>query len=81
MHLGSSFGFGRNPVAPAVSLQAQQYPGLEIRLDLFDRVVDIVSEGFDLESRVGGVPDTVGVFRKAEGVRGIFAGAFQGLSI
>ncbi|WP_213940824.1 LysR substrate-binding domain-containing protein [Pseudomonas sp. dw_612] len=53
LHLCSSFGFGRNHVAPAVSLLAERYPELEIRLDLFDRVVDIVSEGFDLEIRVG----------------------------
>ena len=53
LHLCSSFGFGRNHVAPALSLLAERYPDLEIRLDLFDRVVDIVSEGFDLEIRVG----------------------------
>ncbi|WP_226507342.1 LysR substrate-binding domain-containing protein [Pseudomonas sp. MWU16-30317] len=53
LHLCSSFGFGRNHVAPAVSLLAAQYPDLEIRLDLFDRTVDIVNEGFDLEIRVG----------------------------
>ena len=53
LHLCSTFGFGRNHVAPAISKLAEQYPDLEIRLDLFDRVVDIVSEGFDLEIRVG----------------------------
>jgi LysR family transcriptional activator of dmlA len=53
LHLCSSFGFGRNHVAPALSLLAERYPDLEIRLDLFDRVVDIVNEGFDLEIRVG----------------------------
>ncbi|MET0777772.1 MAG: LysR substrate-binding domain-containing protein [Pseudomonas mandelii] len=53
LHLCSSFGFGRHHVAPAVSLLAERYPELEIRLDLFDRVVDIVNEGFDLEIRVG----------------------------
>lgn len=53
LHVCSSFGFGRNHVAPAISQLAEQYPELEIRLDLFDRVVDIVSEGFDLEIRVG----------------------------
>jgi LysR family transcriptional activator of dmlA len=53
LHLCTSFGFGRNHVAPALSLLAERYPDLEIRLDLFDRVVDIVSEGFDLEIRVG----------------------------
>lgn len=53
LHLCSSFGFGRNHVAPAISQLAQAYPALEIRLDLFDREVDIVNEGFDLEIRVG----------------------------
>ena len=53
LHVCSSFGFGRNHVAPAISLLARQYPELEIRLDVFDRVVDIVHEGFDLEIRVG----------------------------
>ena len=53
LHICSSFGFGRNHVAPAVSLLAERYPDLEIRLDLFDRVVDIINEGIDLEIRVG----------------------------
>jgi LysR family transcriptional activator of dmlA len=53
LHICSTFGFGRNHVAPALALLADRYPELEIRLDLFDRVVDIVNEGFDLEIRVG----------------------------
>lgn len=53
LHICSSFGFGRNHVAPAVAELAMAYPDLEIRLDVFDRVVDIIAEGFDLEIRVG----------------------------
>ena len=53
LHVCSSFGFGRNHVAPAIAELAAAYPDLEIRLDVFDRVVDIVAEGFDLEIRVG----------------------------
>ncbi len=53
LHICSSFGFGRNHVAPAIARLAEQYPELEVRLDVFDRVVDIVGEGFDLEIRVG----------------------------
>lgn len=53
LHICSSFGFGRNHVAPAVALLAEQFPELEIRFDVFDRAVDIVGEGFDLEIRVG----------------------------
>lgn len=53
LHICSTFGFGRNHVAPAITELSQRYPKLEIRLDVFDRVVDIVNEGFDLEIRVG----------------------------
>lgn len=53
LHISSTFGFGRNHVAPAISLLSERYPELEIRLEVFDRVVDIVGEGFDLEIRVG----------------------------
>ncbi|MBF8781999.1 LysR family transcriptional regulator [Pseudomonas fulva] len=53
LHVCSSFGFGRNYVAPVIADLAVSYPDLEVRLDVFDRVVDIVAEGFDLEIRVG----------------------------
>ncbi|EIK95480.1 LysR family transcriptional regulator [Pseudomonas sp. M47T1] len=53
LHICSSFGFGRNHVAPAVCALSRAYPRLDIRLDVFDRVVDVVNEGFDLEIRVG----------------------------
>lgn len=49
----SSFGFGRRFVAPALSALSQQYPALELRLDVSDRLVDLVSEGFDLDIRIG----------------------------
>jgi len=53
LHICSSFGFGRNHVAPAISQLARTCPKLDIRLDVFDRVVDLVGEGFDLEILVG----------------------------
>lgn len=49
----SSLGFGRNVVAPALSSLAAQYPTLQIRFELFDRLIDISAEGFDLDIRVG----------------------------
>ncbi len=53
LNICSSFGFGRNHVAPAIAELTARYPKLEVKLDVFDRVVDIISEGFDLEIRVG----------------------------
>ncbi len=53
LRVSSSFGFGRNVVAPALSRLVGQYPGLKVRLEVFDRLVDVAAEGFDLDVRVG----------------------------
>lgn len=49
----SSFGFGRNIVGPAISSLAVQHPALQVRFEVFDRLVDVGAEGFDLDVRVG----------------------------
>lgn len=53
VRISSSFGFGRNIIAPKIAKLAAAYPGLQIRFEVFDRLVDIVAEGFDLDVRVG----------------------------
>ncbi len=53
LRVSSSFGFGRNVVAPALSQLALRYPGLQLRLEVFDRLVDVAAEGLDLDVRVG----------------------------
>jgi DNA-binding transcriptional LysR family regulator len=40
-------------VAPALSQLIAQYPALQLRLEVFDRIVDVAAEGFDLDVRVG----------------------------
>ena len=57
LRISTSFGLGRNYIAPVLSELRRRYPALEIRLDLFDRVVDLVDEGIDLDIRVGEVPE------------------------
>lgn len=49
----SSFGFGRRVVAPALSALSREYPQLEIRFDVEDRLLDLVNESVDLDIRVG----------------------------
>jgi DNA-binding transcriptional LysR family regulator len=51
----SSSGFGRSKLAAALSALAVQQPLLEIQLELLDRAVDLVEEGFQLDIRVGSV--------------------------
>ncbi|MGI4983056.1 MAG: LysR substrate-binding domain-containing protein [Janthinobacterium lividum] len=53
VRISSSFGFGRHIVSPALSRLSAQYPQLSVRLDLFDRLVDVAGEGFDLDIRIG----------------------------
>lgn len=53
LRISSSFGFGRNVVAPVVARLVAAYPTLQVRFEVFDRLVDIVAEGFDLDVRVG----------------------------
>lgn len=53
LRVSSSFGFGRHVVAPAMSRLRARHPQLNIRLDLFDRIVDVAAEGFDLDIRIG----------------------------
>lgn len=55
LRLCSSSGFGRNRLAPALSALARRYPALEIQVELLDRPVDLVGEGFQLDIRVGAV--------------------------
>jgi LysR family transcriptional activator of dmlA len=40
-------------VAPVVARLVAAHPSLQVRFEVFDRLVDIVAEGFDLDIRVG----------------------------
>jgi DNA-binding transcriptional LysR family regulator len=51
-------GFGRRHVAPLVPRFLAQHPDVSLSLNLSDRVVDIVNEGFDCAVRVGDLPDS-----------------------
>jgi LysR family transcriptional activator of dmlA len=53
LRICSSTGFGRSRLAPAISELALQYPQLEIQVELLDRPVDLVDEGFQLDIRLG----------------------------
>ena len=51
-------GFGRRHVAPLVPAFVAAHPDVSLSLNLSDRVVDIVNEGFDCAVRVGEMPDS-----------------------
>lgn len=49
----SSSGYGRSRLAPALSELVKRYPTLEVQLELIDRPVDLLTEGFHLDIRLG----------------------------
>ncbi len=51
-------GFGRRHVAPLVATFMAEHPSLSFSLNLSDRVVDLVNEGYDCAVRVGDLPDS-----------------------
>ena len=57
MRMVSSLGLGRKHIAPALSKFARKYPDVEVQLQLTDRPVNLVEQGFDLQLRFGELPD------------------------
>lgn len=69
LRITSSVGFGHGPLQPAISSFLRQYPGVQIDLQLSERTVDLVEEGFDLAVRVASSLDPGLVARKLARVR------------
>ena len=57
LRISASPRLGRNHVAPIVSLMRKRHPDLQVWLELLDRPVKLVEEGFDIDNRVGDVQD------------------------
>ena len=58
--------YGTRTLAPAIVAFLEQHPGLNVRLILADRRVDLVNEGFDLALRIGEMSDGSLVGRKLQ---------------
>ncbi|HEX8785876.1 MAG TPA: LysR substrate-binding domain-containing protein [Telluria sp.] len=57
LRVNATLGFGRTSIAPIVSEFAQRYPQVEVQMEVTDRPVDLVENGFDLAIRFGTLPD------------------------
>jgi DNA-binding transcriptional LysR family regulator len=58
LRVSAPAGFGRKHVAPLVSGFMTKHPEVRLTLDLTDRVVDLVDEGFDCAVRLGELEDS-----------------------
>ncbi len=75
LRLCTSSGFGRNRIAPAISKLALEYPELEVQLELLDRPVDLLAEGFHLDIRVGQVQEQHLIARRLASNRRVLCAA------
>ena len=57
LRISSSLRMGRNHLSHVLSLLAKQYPALDVWLELVDRRVDLLAEGFDIDVRAGEVQE------------------------
>jgi LysR family transcriptional activator of dmlA len=64
IRVNATFGFGRRHVAPALLEYARRYPEVQVQLDLSDRPLNLVEDGYDVGIRVGTPGDTALVARR-----------------
>jgi DNA-binding transcriptional LysR family regulator len=58
LSITTSVSFGRMVLQPIVADFTDAHPLVSVAMLLFDRVVDLVDEGFDLAVRIGHLPDS-----------------------
>lgn len=58
LRLSMTVGFGEAVILPLIPLFRQQYPSIDIELELTERVVDLVDENVDIAIRSGRLPDS-----------------------
>lgn len=57
LRISTSLRLGRHHVSPILAELQARHPGLEIWLELLDRRVDLLAEGFDIDIRMGEVAE------------------------
>ncbi|MBT2785795.1 MULTISPECIES: LysR family transcriptional regulator [unclassified Halomonas] len=72
LRVNGPMSFGTRYLAPLVAQFMQTHPALEVRLDLNDRRVDLLEEGYDVAIRIGSLPDSSLVARRLTRCRLLF---------
>jgi len=64
LRVSSPMSFGRLHLAPMIPLFLQQYPQINLHMDMSDTWSDVIAEGFDLALRAGDLVDSSLIARK-----------------
>ena len=75
LRIAAPLSFGVRHLVPVLTDFAAEHPDVELDIDLSDRQVDLVAEGFDLAVRIGNLRDSSMIARKLCDVRTIVCAA------
>lgn len=75
LRVNAPMSFGQLHVAPALPDFLARYPELSVEMQLNDRTVDLVEEGYDLAVRIGSLPDSSLIARRLAPMRQIVCAA------
>lgn len=64
LRIAAPLSFGLHHLCAALNSFLDQHPGTELDLDLNDREVNLVEEGFDMAIRIGELPDSTLIARR-----------------
>lgn len=64
LRLNAPVSFGVTHLAPAIAEFLERHPSIEIDMDLNDRYVDLIDEGYDVAVRVGKLRDSTLIARR-----------------
>ncbi len=64
LKIAAPLSFGNRHLSGAISEFVKSHPEIDISLDLNDREIDLVAEGFDITIRIGGLSDSTLIARK-----------------
>ena len=75
LRLSAPMDFGRRHLADPLARFADQHPNVVLDVELSDRQVDLVADGFDLAIRIGSLPDSDLVTRRIAPCRRVLVAA------
>jgi len=75
LRINAPMSFGILHLGPVISKFTETYPDVEIDLELNDRFIDVVEEGFDIALRIGSLEDSTLIARKLAPVHRVCCGA------
>lgn len=59
-----SSSFTQTHLTPALHHYAKQHPDIELKVELTDRYIDLIEDGFDMAIRIGSLPDSSLIAKK-----------------